>query len=903
MASFTDNQVLPYLTQYKDYVPQLPVQAMVEVGQTLQNRYDQGVQKIQNEIDNVAGIDVIKPLHKQYLQSKLNELGSRLKTVAAGDFSNFQLVNSVGGMIKQISKDPTIQNAAYSTQRIRQEQGNLETAKKAGKSSVQNEAFFNKQLNDWLADNDVKSTYNGQYVEYTDIDKKLRDIADKIKEVDNSVEIPYIRDNAGNTIYFDKNGNPTSQDKGQPMIDEATLSVKTKGKPAEKILANFYDSLNENDQRQLRIDSWYHYRGATPDSLKRDIVNNYVDKRKLLSDKASNLAIQVKNPNLSSTKKAQLQAQIVDTNDTLSGYSLDSLMKSDLEFLSNPNNLEEAKYRIYSQKYLTNLAKDLSYQSIEQSFKDNVYWQSNMKQKEFQLKVLEENNRNLRDNAHNMIELAKLDLDKQKFLHDKGLIDRPTRDVGLATTGEIPSLLSLDTDIKGLDEAKKELVGKYSSQIFPKLQGKEKIDAMNKFIDDNKTNPKPNLTSDERKFLQAYNNLDDDFTTQSNLRNALTDASNRFVESKQSEGLQKVGNLEVNGNSYSPIEIYNINNKLKSYLSLTPPSRYGTQDKVLWDYKAQQLLQEFQDLEEGKYLPIAQAFIKDHKVSSPSSPYAMALSAFGPKNNKDKEIVDKLGATDKIASNVESERQKFESDFLQKYSPKYQLQEAALNLDNKVDKTSLDNLLSRKFSEFSDKGALNTERFSQFDPSTINKWLESTKEGLSKKTKAILQKSNEPNKSRVVIFGPSGEEQIVPLNDKDIKDFFPYAAKSSPFNNIKAIINTSPGFTTNKDNIRVQGETDPSGAVNARINGTMLQGLKDTKYANLVRFTVQGDIDNTGNTDTDGYDLIMYVHNPLSGDWIPVQLNKEGYVTESAIIQGLNSIDASTIEQVLKTRK
>src|SRR6476620_524301 len=459
MASFTDNQVLPYLTQYKDYVPQLPVQAMVEVGQTLQNRYDQGVQKIQNEIDNVAGIDVIKPLHKQYLQSKLNELGSRLKTVAAGDFSNFQLVNSVGGMIKQISKDPTIQNAAYSTQRIRQEQGNLETAKKAGKSSVQNEAFFNKQLNDWLADNDVKSTYNGQYVEYTDIDKKLRDIADKIKEVDNSVEIPYIRDNAGNTIYFDKNGNPTSQDKGQPMIDEATLSVKTKGKPAEKILANFYDSLNENDQRQLRIDSWYHYRGATPDSLKRDIVNNYVDKRKLLSDKASNLAIQVKNPNLSSTKKAQLQAQIVDTNDTLSGYSLDSLMKSDLEFLSNPNNLEEAKYRIYSQKYLTNLAKDLSYQSIEQSFKDNVYWQSNMKQKEFQLKVLEENNRNLRDNAHNMIELAKLDLDKQKFLHDKGLIDRPTRDVGLATTGEIPSLLSLDTDIKGLDEAKKELVG------------------------------------------------------------------------------------------------------------------------------------------------------------------------------------------------------------------------------------------------------------------------------------------------------------------------------------------------------------------------------------------------------------------------------------------------------------
>jgi len=880
VANFSDQSVLPYLTSFKPYVEQLPVSAMVDVGTQLQGRYDAGVQKIQNEIDNVAGLEVIKPLHKQYLQSKLNELGNGLKKVAAGDFSNFQLVNSVGGMIKQVAKDPTIQNAVYSTQRIKQEQSNLEAAKKAGKSSVQNEAFFNKQLNDWLSDNNVKSTYNGQYVEYNDIDSKLRGIADKIKEVDSSVEIPYIRDNSGNVVYFDQSGKPTSQANGQPMIDEAMLSVKTKGKPAEKILSNFYDSLNENDQRQLRIDSWYHYRGATPDILKREIVNNHIDNKKLLSDKLVNLALEVKNPLLSNNEKSQLQAQITTIGNQLSNGSLDQSLRESLLSVDSPEGAENAKYRIYTQKYLTNLAKDLAYQSYEQAYKENPMFQANMRQKEFQLKVLEENNRNLRANAQNMIELAKLDFDKQKYLGDKGQLNKPIRDIGLTTEGQAPSLLTLDNDINTINEAKKELVGKYSSQLFPKLKGQERIDAMSKFIDDNKISPKINPTSDERKFLQAYNNLDDDFTTQSNLRNALTKASDQFIQVKGEDSIKSLGTLNVAGRTYAPEEIYDVSDRLRDFEHVSTSGGTGG-GSISSYYDVKNMISFFSTYKEGQYLPIVQSFL-----------------------SKDKNVTSKVDKAQSLDRSLHQDRQQFESQFLSKYSPKYQMQESTLDLDNKYDKSSLDNLLSRKFSEFSDKGALNTEKFAQFDPSTINKWLESNKEGLSKKTKAVLQKGNTPNSSKVVIFGPSGDEkQIVPVSDNDIKDFFPYAVKTSPFNNIKSIINTSPGFTTNKDNLRVQGESDPSGAVNARIDGSMLQGLRDTKYAPLVRFTVQGDPDNIGDANKDGYDLIMYVHNPSSGDWIPVQMNKDGYVTENAIIQGLNSIDASTIEQVLKTRK
>ena len=123
MASFTDS-----ISQFNPYIQQLPVDAMVKVGMQKQAQYDQGVQKIQGYVDNIAGMDVANDADKAYLQSKLNELGGRLRTVAAGDFSNQQLVNSVGGMAGQIVKDPTVQNAVSSTAWYRKQAAEMEKA-------------------------------------------------------------------------------------------------------------------------------------------------------------------------------------------------------------------------------------------------------------------------------------------------------------------------------------------------------------------------------------------------------------------------------------------------------------------------------------------------------------------------------------------------------------------------------------------------------------------------------------------------------------------------------------------------------------------------------------------------------------------------------------------------------
>ena len=165
MASFTDK-----IPTFNPYVQQLPVEAMVEVGMEKQRRYDEGIQKIQTQIDNVAGLDIARDIDKAYLQSKLSQLGNNLKTVAAGDFSNYQLVNSVGGMVNRIGKDENIQNAIISTRNYKKGREERDMYTKEGKGSPSNDWEFNDNVNRWL-NGELKDSFNSTYNPYTNYKK------------------------------------------------------------------------------------------------------------------------------------------------------------------------------------------------------------------------------------------------------------------------------------------------------------------------------------------------------------------------------------------------------------------------------------------------------------------------------------------------------------------------------------------------------------------------------------------------------------------------------------------------------------------------------------------------------------------------------------------------------------
>jgi hypothetical protein len=257
MASFTD-----LIPQFNPYIQQLPVEAMVNVGMEKQRRYDEGLQKIQSQINNVAGLDIYRDTDKAYLQSKLNELGNNLKLVAAGDFSNFQLVNSVSGMTNQVAKDPIVQNAVSSTARLRKELASMDEYKKKGKSDKNNEEFFMEKVVRPYLDGPLDASFNGAYSPYTDI---MGLISDNMKAagIDKSiVQQMYQTDNQGRLI-LGKDGQPI------PARTMTEVETSTNMKQVKAIVENV---LSRGDvQNQLNIDGWANTRGISSQSL----IDNY----------------------------------------------------------------------------------------------------------------------------------------------------------------------------------------------------------------------------------------------------------------------------------------------------------------------------------------------------------------------------------------------------------------------------------------------------------------------------------------------------------------------------------------------------------------------------------------------------------------------------------------------------
>lgn len=242
MASFTDA-----ISQFNPYVQQLPVEAMLKVGTYKQQKYEEGVQRIQGEIDKVAGLDVIRDVDKQYLQSKLNDLGSKLKTVAAGDFSNFQLVNSVGGMANQIGKDGNVQNAVASTAWYRKQAAEMEKAISEGKSSQSNIWDFNQKADTWRNSTDIKQGFNGRYTQYTDVNKKFLEVLKSINPSATQEDIAYEID-------------PTT---GKPNFNKIAAAMARKGYEgvsSAKIENALNATLTPDEINQLSIDARYGFK-------------------------------------------------------------------------------------------------------------------------------------------------------------------------------------------------------------------------------------------------------------------------------------------------------------------------------------------------------------------------------------------------------------------------------------------------------------------------------------------------------------------------------------------------------------------------------------------------------------------------------------------------------------------
>jgi len=387
MASFTDK-----ISQFNPYIQQLPAQEMQQVGMYKQQQYDQGVQKIQSYIDNVAGINVANAADKAYLQSKMNELGSKLKTVAAGDFSNQQLVSSVGGMATQIIKDENVQNAIFSTSNLQKQTQLAQDDAQKGTDNPYNTAEFNESANRYLNNGKVGQRFTDSYFKPRDVWKKLTDVAEKVGVDSTVVKQLFKTDSAGNRIMkpvFDKKGKKIGE---EPDWNPIIATEKLKGKDAGKILAAFQNALDAGDYKQLAINGKWSKQGETPLQLREQVINTTKEQIDFTAGKIEAIKIELykeenkneKDPDRINLLTAQLEAFDKSHKNLIQSRDNNlSLLESDPLSPDYNNKLNNIRSSLYTNNFLHSTATELSSRDKDIDYGVNPIFTVTMETKRF----------------------------------------------------------------------------------------------------------------------------------------------------------------------------------------------------------------------------------------------------------------------------------------------------------------------------------------------------------------------------------------------------------------------------------------------------------------------------------------------------------------------------------------
>lgn len=377
MGSYTDD--LQYLTRQTPYREEFPVDEAIKVGLEKQSRYDQGIQRIQASIDEVAGLPVVRDVDRQYLQSKLNSLGSKLKTFVGADYSNFQLTNNVMGMANQIAKDPNIINAVSSGQKYREQVKKMQEDISNGKSNPANNFRFNKRASQWLNSTNLNDSFNAYYQPPIDVWAKIKDVAKEVGIDEQDVQQMYQTDERGEVIRDKKTGEPI----WNPIMAEKIL----KGKDAGKILSAFQSALTPADYEQLAMNGEYEKAHYTPDMLKVELKNSSNEQLDFINNKIKDLKFALYQENQKNDKD---QEKLNSLNSQIQYFEkngqniMTSLEKAMTQADSNP---DAVRASLYTNNYLTRMSKTLSSQDVSTKYSINPKFTVTMELNKFNRQI------------------------------------------------------------------------------------------------------------------------------------------------------------------------------------------------------------------------------------------------------------------------------------------------------------------------------------------------------------------------------------------------------------------------------------------------------------------------------------------------------------------------------------
>lgn len=150
------------IENFNPYVSQIPTDVYAKVGMFKENAYNEGVQKIQSTIDNIAGLDIANAGGKAYLQQRVSELTSGLNTFGYADFANTNNVKNMQGLAAPIYNDQNIQTDVANTMKYRA--WDKDSKKKLASGDMEASSFWleTNEASEWLGSNQAGKEYTGR---------------------------------------------------------------------------------------------------------------------------------------------------------------------------------------------------------------------------------------------------------------------------------------------------------------------------------------------------------------------------------------------------------------------------------------------------------------------------------------------------------------------------------------------------------------------------------------------------------------------------------------------------------------------------------------------------------------------------------------------------------------------
>lgn len=439
MASFTDE-----LIQFNPYVSQIP-ESYHQVGMVKQQQYDQGVATVQGYISSVAGLEVMKGEHRDYLNSRVNELSSHLNRIASTtDFGDQAFINQVGGYAAKLAGDPIISNAVSSTAVHKKNLQYIEEARKKGEDTTRNEWDYQKQLNDWLNDGDIRSSFQGRYSPVVDVMGEFYKAFKEAHPTSSLNQDAFVTDGDGKITFRD---------------DAVLQQVEKEGISPDRVQSVANLVFNRSDvKNQIRIDGQFAYRGFDQASLAESVKKNYqaaIDNtNKDIQDMRTEMATNANADKLALATKIQQRTE--------AGAKIVNDYKQYAALIATDP--EAAKVALYQTNLTSNLINSFAWVKEKRTIIENPVYNQQMKTLEYNLNIAKFTHEQLQDEIDNAFKQSELEIKAEELRikketaenKAKGLSEQFSTSTEKANIPEIQGELDQEKFDKDLEAVKKD---------------------------------------------------------------------------------------------------------------------------------------------------------------------------------------------------------------------------------------------------------------------------------------------------------------------------------------------------------------------------------------------------------------------------------------------------------------